>query len=154
LRAAIDHPGPGAELLLRGAERDDGWYVPPAIFLVHDERQRLMQEELFGPVLAVMPVPDFARALEVALATPYALTAAVFSRTPSHLDQARRQLRVGNLYLNRACTGARVGRQPFGGFGMSGRGTKAGGPGYLRHFVDPRVVTENTMRRGMTPDLS
>jgi RHH-type proline utilization regulon transcriptional repressor/proline dehydrogenase/delta 1-pyrroline-5-carboxylate dehydrogenase len=153
LLAAIANPGPGAELVLRGASRDDGWYVPPAIFVVYDPQHRLMQEELFGPVLAVMPVPDFAQALAAAATTPYALTAAVFSRTPSHLEEARRALRVGNLYLNRSCTGAMVGRQPFGGLGLSGLGSKAGGPGYLRHFADPRVITENTMRRGMTPDL-
>ena len=71
-----------------------------------------------------------------------------------NLETARRNFRVGNLYLNRGSTGALVDRQPFGGFGMSGGGTKAGGPNYLLNFVDPRVVTENTMRRGMTPELT
>ena len=75
-------------------------------------------------------------------------------RGPAHLDLARSKFRVGNLYLNRGSTGALVERQPFGGFQMSGGGSKAGGPGYLVLFSDPRVVTENTMRRGFTPDLA
>jgi RHH-type proline utilization regulon transcriptional repressor/proline dehydrogenase/delta 1-pyrroline-5-carboxylate dehydrogenase len=112
-----------------------------------------MHNELFGPVLAVYRVKDFDHALQVATSTEFALTGAVFSRSPAHLEQARRRFRVGNLYLNRGSTGALVERQPFGGFGMSGIGTKAGGPGYLPLFADPRVVTENTMRRGFTPDL-
>ncbi len=77
----------------------------------------------------------------------------MFSRKPSHLEQARREFRVGNLYLNRGITGALVGRQPFGGFGLSGVGTKAGGADYLLHFVEPRCCTENTMRRGFAPGL-
>ena len=78
----------------------------------------------------------------------------MYSRSPVHLDIAREKFRVGNLYLNRGSTGALVDRQPFGGFGMSGGGTKAGGPGYLLHFANPRIVTENTMRRGFTPELT
>jgi len=83
--------------------------------------------------------------------TPYALTAGLYSRSPARVEQARTALRVGNLYINRPITGAIVGRQPFGGARMSGGGTKAGGPDYLRAFVDPRHVSENTMRRGFTP---
>jgi RHH-type proline utilization regulon transcriptional repressor/proline dehydrogenase/delta 1-pyrroline-5-carboxylate dehydrogenase len=113
-----------------------------------------MQEELFGPVLAVMQVETFNEALTVAVSTEYALTGAVYSRTPSHLEEAKKRFRVGNLYLNRGCTGALVQRQPFGGFGMSGLGTKAGGPGYLLQFAEPRCVSENTMRRGFTPDVA
>jgi RHH-type transcriptional regulator, proline utilization regulon repressor / proline dehydrogenase / delta 1-pyrroline-5-carboxylate dehydrogenase len=112
-----------------------------------------MQEELFGPVVAVMGVDTFSQALDVAMSVEFFLTGGVFSRTPGHLEEARRRFRVGNLYLNRHCTGAVVGRQPFGGFGMSGIGTKAGGPGYLLSFADPRAITENTMRRGMAPEL-
>jgi len=142
-----------AELLYQGETPAGGWYVPPVIFGVSDPHHPLTQEELFGPVLAVMHVDSFERALDVAMNSPYALTASVFSRTPSHLELARRSLHVGNLYLNRACTGAMVGRQPFGGLGMSGYGAKAGGPGYLMQFAEPRVVTENTMRRGVAPEL-
>lgn len=143
----------GAEPVFIGDERRGGWYVPPAIFAVKDAGHMLMQRELFGPVLAVYRVKSFDEALTVACGTEFALTGAVYSRSPAHLDEARRRFRVGNLYLNRGSTGALVERQPFGGFGMSGIGTKAGGPGYLQLFADPRVVTENTMRRGFTPDL-
>jgi RHH-type proline utilization regulon transcriptional repressor/proline dehydrogenase/delta 1-pyrroline-5-carboxylate dehydrogenase len=130
-----------------------GYYVAPAIFIVDDVKHPLMQRELFGPVLAVHRVKNFEQALAVANATEFALTGAVFSRSPERLQLARKRFRVGNLYLNRGSTGALVERQPFGGFHMSGIGTKAGGPGYLSLFVDPRVVTENLMRRGFTPDL-
>ncbi|GIX47534.1 MAG: L-glutamate gamma-semialdehyde dehydrogenase [Candidatus Tectimicrobiota bacterium] len=154
LRRVIADPGPGAQPLYVGEAPAGGFYVAPAIFAVQDAQHRLMQEELFGPVLAVMHVATFAEALEVAVSTRYALTGGVYSRTPSHLAQARQRFRVGNLYLNRPCTGAMVQRQPFGGFGMSGLGSKAGGPGYLRQFADARCVTENTMRHGFTPDVA
>jgi RHH-type proline utilization regulon transcriptional repressor/proline dehydrogenase/delta 1-pyrroline-5-carboxylate dehydrogenase len=112
-----------------------------------------MQEELFGPILAVMRVGSFSAGLDVALSTCFALTGSVYSRLPSHLAEAAERFRVGNLYLNRGCTGAYVQRQPFGGFGMSGFGTKAGGPGYLLNFCQARVITENTTRRGFTPGI-
>ena len=92
-------------------------------------------------------------ALAVANSTAYKLTGGIFSRKPAHLERAKREYRVGNLYLNRGITGALVGRQPFGGFGMSGLGSKAGGAGYLEHFVVPRAMCENTMRRGFAPGL-
>ena len=111
------------------------------------------REEIFGPVLSVMQVGTFAEALELANATSYKLTGGVFSRKPAHLESARRQFRVGNLYLNRGITGALVGRQPFGGFGLSGVGSKAGGADYLLHFVEPRSSCENTMRHGFAPGL-
>jgi RHH-type proline utilization regulon transcriptional repressor/proline dehydrogenase/delta 1-pyrroline-5-carboxylate dehydrogenase len=94
-----------------------------------------------------MKVKTFAEALEWANSTRFALTGGVFSRSQHHLEEARRNFRVGNLYLNRHITGALVERQPFGGSRMSGLGTKAGGPEYILHFMDPRVVTENMMRR-------
>ena len=98
-----------------------------------------------------MRVADFDQALVWANATPFALTGGLFSRSPANIARARNEFRVGNLYINRAITGAMVGRQPFGGFGLSGLGTKAGGSDYLLHFMDPRVVTENTLRRGFAP---
>ena len=153
LLGVIANPGKGASKLFSSTTPDNGCYVPPTIFAVDDERHPLMQNELFGPVLAVFRVKDFDHALAVANGTEFHLTGAVFSRSPANLDKARRRFRVGNLYLNRGSTGALVERQPFGGFGMSGIGTKAGGPGYLPLFADPRCVTENTMRRGFTPDL-
>lgn len=128
-------------------------YVAPHIFADVAPDARIATEEIFGPVLAVIKVRSFDEALEVANSTGYKLTGGVFSRKPAHLEQARREYRVGNLYLNRGCTGALVGRQPFGGFGLSGAGTKAGGDAYLHHFVEPRCITENTMRRGFAPEL-
>jgi RHH-type proline utilization regulon transcriptional repressor/proline dehydrogenase/delta 1-pyrroline-5-carboxylate dehydrogenase len=112
---------------------------------------RLAQEEIFGPVLALMKVRNFREGLEVANSSSYALTGAVFSRSPRNLALAREKFRVGNLYLNRGCTAAVVGRHPFGGFKMSGGGSKAGGPDYLLEFMVPRNVAENTLRRGFAP---
>ncbi|MGI9014540.1 MAG: proline dehydrogenase family protein [Phycisphaerales bacterium] len=128
-------------------------FVGPHIFSGITRDHRLANEEIFGPVLSVMRVRDFDEALDVANATPYKLTGGVFSRKPAHLERARREFRVGNLYLNRTITGALVGRQPFGGFGMSGVGSKAGGADYLLQFVEPRAICENTMRRGFAPEL-
>jgi RHH-type proline utilization regulon transcriptional repressor/proline dehydrogenase/delta 1-pyrroline-5-carboxylate dehydrogenase len=122
-----------------------GYYVPMTIAEGFTPSCRLAQEEVFGPVLAVMRARDFDQAIEWANSTQFALTGGVFSRTPEHLEKARRQFRVGNLYLNRACVGALVKIQPFGGFKMSGVGTKAGGPDYLLHFMDPRCVTEQPL---------
>ena len=138
-------------LLYRSDVPDTGCYVPITIFEAITPEHRIAQEEIFGPVLSVMRVADFDQALDWANATRFALTGGVFSRSPKHLERARRQFRVGNLYLNRNCVGALVERQPFGGARMSGVGTKAGGPDYLLHFMDPRTVTENTVRRGFTP---
>jgi RHH-type proline utilization regulon transcriptional repressor/proline dehydrogenase/delta 1-pyrroline-5-carboxylate dehydrogenase len=156
LHGIIHQPGPDARAIYRG-ERDPtgsgGWFVPPAIFEVTDPRHPLMQRELFGPILTVFEARDFSHALEVANTSDFALTGAVYSRSPKHLEQARAEFRVGNLYLNRPCTGAQVHRQPFGGFKMSGAGTKAGGPGYLLHFAEMRVCTENTLRRGFAPEI-
>ncbi|MDP6541141.1 MAG: proline dehydrogenase family protein, partial [Phycisphaerales bacterium] len=128
-------------------------FVGPHIFSGIESHHRIAREEIFGPVLAVMRVKDFDEALKVANSSEYKLTGGVFSRKPSHLEQARCEFRVGNLYLNRGCTGALVARMPFGGFGMSGVGSKAGGKDYLLQFVEPRAICENTMRRGFAPGL-
>jgi RHH-type proline utilization regulon transcriptional repressor/proline dehydrogenase/delta 1-pyrroline-5-carboxylate dehydrogenase len=128
-------------------------YVAPHIFSGIERRHRLANEEIFGPVLSVMRVGSFEEALDVANSTAYKLTGSVYSRKPAHLEAARREFRVGNLYLNRGSTGALVGRQPFGGFGLSGVGSKAGGADYLLHFVEPRSCAENTMRHGFAPGL-
>jgi RHH-type proline utilization regulon transcriptional repressor/proline dehydrogenase/delta 1-pyrroline-5-carboxylate dehydrogenase len=154
LAALIADPGPGARLVYQGQAPAGGQFVGPALFEVKDSGHRLMQEELFGPVLALMRAEDFGQALELALSTPFALTGAVYTRRPTHIEAARARFRVGNLYINRGSTGALVERQPFGGFGHSGLGTKAGGPGYLSHFADPYCITENTMRHGFTPDIA
>jgi RHH-type proline utilization regulon transcriptional repressor/proline dehydrogenase/delta 1-pyrroline-5-carboxylate dehydrogenase len=126
-------------------------YIGPHIFTEVKPENRLAQEEIFGPVLSVIRARNFDEALNIANGTSYKLTGGVFSRTPAHLAKAQREFRVGNLYLNRGITGALVGRQPFGGFGLSGVGSKAGGRDYLLQFVEPRVSTENTMRRGFAP---
>jgi RHH-type proline utilization regulon transcriptional repressor/proline dehydrogenase/delta 1-pyrroline-5-carboxylate dehydrogenase len=102
-------------------------------------------------VLAVIKAETFDQALAIANGTQFALTGGLYSRTPSHIDQAAREFEVGNLYINRNITGAIVARQPFGGFKLSGVGSKAGGPDYLLQFLEPRVVTENVQRQGFAP---
>ncbi|MBI5524504.1 MAG: bifunctional proline dehydrogenase/L-glutamate gamma-semialdehyde dehydrogenase [Desulfarculus sp.] len=143
--------GQEGRIIFQGAVPERGCYAPPTIVEGITPLHRLAQEEVFGPLLAVMQAKDFDQALAMANSTRQALTGGVFSRSPRHLEQARRQFRVGNLYLNRGITGALVARQPFGGFGISGLGFKAGGPDYLLQFMDARCVTENTMRRGFAP---
>ena len=153
LSHVITHPDPGATPLFVGQAPSGGYFVPPAVFLVSDPDHRFLHEEFFGPILSVIRADTFERAVELANHCEFKLTGAVYSRSPANLETARKKFRVGNLYLNRGSTGAMVHRQPFGGFAMSGIGTKAGGPGYLLNFADPRCATENTMRRGMTPEL-
>lgn len=150
LMGVIEENKQRAKVLYVGQPKTGGYFVPPALFEVDSVHHPLMQQEFFGPIVAVLRVKTFEEALEAANASMFALTGAVYSRSPLHLQQARSQFRVGNLYLNRGSTGALVYRQPFGGFKMSGIGTKAGGPGYLLQFAEPRCVTENTMRRGFT----
>ncbi|MEW8509023.1 MAG: proline dehydrogenase family protein [Candidatus Thiodiazotropha sp.] len=128
-----------------------GHYIAPVIFTDVDEESALAQEEIFGPVLAVLRAKDFADALRIANSTAYALTGGLYSRLPSHLERAKREFAVGNLYINRKITRALVYRQPFGGFKLSGMGFKAGGPDYLLQFLQARNVTENTLRRGFAP---
>ena len=129
-----------------------GYFIPPTIFTDVKPNMRIAREEIFGPVLSVMKVRDLDEALEVANGTDYALTGGFFSRSPANIERVKAQLEAGNVYINRSCTGAIVGRHPFGGFKMSGGGTKAGGEDYLLHFLVPRVVTENTSRLGLVPE--
>jgi RHH-type proline utilization regulon transcriptional repressor/proline dehydrogenase/delta 1-pyrroline-5-carboxylate dehydrogenase len=129
----------------------EGYYVGPHIFSEVSPNATMAQEEIFGPVLAVLQARDLTHALEIANGTPYALTGGIYSRSPVNIARAQREFRVGNLYINRKITGALVGRQPFGGFKLSGIGSKAGGPDYLLQFMLPRTITENTMRRGFAP---
>jgi len=136
------------------ALRDTGWYIPPTIFRDVPTNHPVFREEIFGPVVAATRARTFEEALAIANDSEYALTGGVFSRNPSHLDIAKREFQVGNLYINRGITGALVCRQPFGGFKFSGVGSKAGGKDYLLQFMEPRTLTENTMRRGFTPDLN
>jgi RHH-type proline utilization regulon transcriptional repressor/proline dehydrogenase/delta 1-pyrroline-5-carboxylate dehydrogenase len=135
-----------------GLLADRGWFVGPHVFADVDPAGPLGQEEIFGPVLALFRARDFEHAIAIANGTDYALTAGVFSRSPARLARAREALEAGNIYLNRGITGALVCRQPFGGYRMSGIGSKAGGPDYLLQFVVPRTITENTLRRGFAPE--
>lgn len=136
----------------KGTTPTHGWYVPPTLFRDVDTQSPLWRDEIFGPVVAAVPAKTFDAALQLAADSQYALTGGLFSRSPAHIQRAHREFPVGNLYINRGCTGAMVGRQPFGGFKLSGIGSKAGGPDYLLQFVEPRTVSENTLRRGFAPD--
>ncbi|HEU0274503.1 MAG TPA: L-glutamate gamma-semialdehyde dehydrogenase [Candidatus Udaeobacter sp.] len=129
-----------------------GYFIPPTIFTGVKPEMRIAREEIFGPVLSVIKVRDFDEAIKVANGTDYALTGGLFSRSPANIERVKAQLEAGNVYINRACTGAIVGRHPFGGFKMSGGGTKAGGEDYLLNFLVPRVVTENVARHGLAPE--
>src|SRR5213083_2501066 len=131
-----------------------GYFIPPTIFTDVKPNMRIACEEIFGPVLSVLKVHDLDEALEVANGTDYALTGGFSSRSPANIERVKAQLEAGNVYINRSCTGAIVGRHPFGGFKMSGSGTKAGGEDYLLHFLVPRVVIENTSRHGFAPEQS
>jgi 1-pyrroline-5-carboxylate dehydrogenase len=122
------------------APEDGGYFIPPTIIADVDSKAKIFQEEIFGPVLAVTKARDFDHALELANDSIYGLTGAVFSNNPAHLQKARDQFHVGNLYFNRKCTGAMVGAHPFGGFNMSGTDSKAGGPDYLLLFVQAKSV--------------
>jgi len=130
---------------------DSGHYVGPHVFGDVAEDSPLVTDEIFGPVLAVQRASSLDHALKLANATAYALTGGIYSRSPTNLERARREFLVGNLYLNREITGALVQRHPFGGFRMSGIGSKAGGPDYLLQFLVPINITENTLRRGFAP---
>jgi RHH-type proline utilization regulon transcriptional repressor/proline dehydrogenase/delta 1-pyrroline-5-carboxylate dehydrogenase len=132
-------------------ECKEGYFVAPAVFRDVSPDARIAQVEVFGPLLAVIRARDFEHALEIANGTRYALTGGLFSRSPAHIDRARREFAVGNLYINRKVTGSQVDAQPFGGFKLSGTGVKAGSPDYLLHFMDARCITENTLRSGFVP---
>jgi RHH-type proline utilization regulon transcriptional repressor/proline dehydrogenase/delta 1-pyrroline-5-carboxylate dehydrogenase len=135
-----------------GPRIDQGAYVGPLIVADVAPSARIAQEEVFGPILAVLRAGDMTETLAIANGVEYALTGGLYSRSPAHIARVKNEFRVGNLYINRVCTGALVGQQPFGGFKLSGIGTKAGGPDYLLEFLLCRAVTENTMRRGFAPD--
>lgn len=140
-----------ARLVFQGEVPPNGYFIGPTIFADVDPQSELAQEEIFGPVLAVIKARDLEEALKVANSTKYALTGGLFSRSPANIEKVKKEFECGNLYINRGITGALVGRHPFGGFKMSGLGSKTGGRDYLLHYTDPRVVTENTIRRGFAP---
>jgi RHH-type proline utilization regulon transcriptional repressor/proline dehydrogenase/delta 1-pyrroline-5-carboxylate dehydrogenase len=132
-----------------GPVPERGWFFPPTVAADLPAGSPVLEEEIFGPLLAIERVRDVERACEIVDGQRFALTGGLFARNPSTVSYVRAHSPVGNLYVNRSITGAMVGRQPFGGNRLSGNGTKAGGPDYLLHFVEPRVVTENTMRHGL-----
>jgi len=130
--------------LVLGGEpgNSEGYFVPPTIIADIDPQATIAQEEIFGPVLAVIKVADYDEAIQVANDTEYGLTGAVYTQNPSKIDKAKREFHVGNLYINRKCTGALVGVHPFGGFNMSGTDSKAGGPDYLLLFTQAKSIAE------------
>jgi RHH-type transcriptional regulator, proline utilization regulon repressor / proline dehydrogenase / delta 1-pyrroline-5-carboxylate dehydrogenase len=140
-----------ATLALEVPAPTGGYFVNPTIFTEVPPAATIAQREIFGPVLAVIRAANFDEAIAIANDTDYALTGGLYSRTPSHIDRVRAEFEVGNLYINRGITGAIVSRQPFGGFKLSGVGSKAGGSDYLRQFLEPRVITENIQRQGFAP---
>jgi len=155
LREAIAHAGEvGTAVWAYPSERvpRDGYFVGPAIAVGVPRQHPIARNELFGPLLCVFLVKNMAEALEVANETEFALTGGLYSRSPWQIERAIREFDVGNLYINRPITGALVGRQPFGGHRLSGLGTKAGGPDYLRQLMIPKTVCENTARHGMPLD--
>jgi 1-pyrroline-5-carboxylate dehydrogenase len=125
-----------------GSGNGDGYFVRPTVIADVDSKSRIFQEEIFGPVLAVAKAKDFDHALELANDSEYGLTGAVYTQNRNKIAKARRQFFVGNLYINRKCTGAMVGAHPFGGFNMSGTDSKAGGPDYLLQFVQAKSIAE------------
>jgi RHH-type transcriptional regulator, proline utilization regulon repressor / proline dehydrogenase / delta 1-pyrroline-5-carboxylate dehydrogenase len=127
-----------------------GWFCAPSIAVGLPEDSPVNSEEVFGPLLSVTSVASVDAACDIVDALPFALTGGLFSRNPATVERVAGRLPVGNLYVNRGITGAMVGRQPFGGNRRSGIGAKAGGPDYLLQFAEPRVVTENTMRQGIS----
>ena len=129
--------------------QERGWFCPPTVVADLPRDSAVLNEEIFGPLLAIDRVSGIEQACDVVDGLPYALTGGLFARDPATVRYVRARTPVGNLYVNRGITGAMVGRQPFGGNRLSGTGSKAGGPDYLRQFVEPRVVTENTMRHGL-----
>ncbi|MGB3616103.1 MAG: L-glutamate gamma-semialdehyde dehydrogenase, partial [Elainellaceae cyanobacterium] len=151
IKACIETGKQDATAALEVEAPEEGYYVGPVIFTGVAPDAVIAQEEIFGPVLSVIRAKDFDDAMAIANNTDYALTGGLYSRTPSHIDRAGQEFEVGNLYINRSITGAIVARQPFGGFKLSGVGSKAGGPDYLLQFLEPRTVTENVQRQGFAP---
>ncbi len=151
--ALIESGKQEAKLAWQGTVPNDpnACYVPPTLFTDVPAQSRLFREEIFGPVLAVTRSRDFDEALQLANDSEFALTGGCYSRSPINIERAKAEMVCGNLYINRSITGAMVERQPFGGFKMSGGGTKAGGREYIQNFLVPRVVTENCLRRGFAP---
>ncbi|MDX1919238.1 MAG: aldehyde dehydrogenase family protein, partial [Candidatus Caenarcaniphilales bacterium] len=130
-----------------------GYYFPPTLIEGLPPEAEVSCKELFAPVVAAFKVKDIQEAVELSNSLNVALTGGIYSRNPNVIKYVKENLEVGNLYINRSITGAIVGRHPFGGYKLSGIGSKAGGPDYLLQFADPVTIVENTLRRGYSPDL-
>ncbi|OFZ30189.1 MAG: L-glutamate gamma-semialdehyde dehydrogenase [Bdellovibrionales bacterium RIFCSPHIGHO2_01_FULL_40_29] len=141
-------------VIFTGTAPQTGYYVPATVFGDVKPTDDVAQTEFFGPVIALIKAKNLDEAIAFANSTEYALTGGVFTRSPANIQKIKNELEVGNLYINRGITGAMVDRHPFGGYKMSGIGSKTGGPDYLKQFVEPIVITENTMRRGFAPEES
>ncbi|MCG8406539.1 MAG: proline dehydrogenase family protein [Phycisphaerales bacterium] len=153
-RRYIEHGKEQARCILEGRlvrDENGAHFMAPSIFADVPPDARIAVEEIMAPVLAVMCAETFEHAVELANNTPYALTGGVYSRSPANIETAKRRLNAGMIYVNRKITLSRVDRQPFGGFNLSGLGTKTGGPDYLQQFTLPKTVSENTMRHGFSP---
>ncbi|MCY4512380.1 MAG: proline dehydrogenase family protein [Bdellovibrionales bacterium] len=142
-----------ARLLYQGKSPKGGHFIAPTVFLVENADHPLMLEEVFGPVLALFKVKNLEEAFSQANAVKYGLTAGFYSRHPGHIELFKSRMEAGNIYINRNCTGALVERHPFGGRKMSGLGSKAGGPEYLKQFLHTKIISENTTRRGFSPEI-
>jgi RHH-type transcriptional regulator, proline utilization regulon repressor / proline dehydrogenase / delta 1-pyrroline-5-carboxylate dehydrogenase len=155
LQAVIEKNRPKilAQLPIPSELAASGNFVPPTIFEESDSNSELGQQEFFGPLLTLFKAETLDRAIEILNGVDYALTGGMISRSPKNIEKLRREAEVGNLYINRGITGSLVGRQPFGGYKLSGVGAKAGGPDYLLNFLEPVTQTENLMRRGFSPEL-
>lgn len=152
LMSVIEQSAQKHPTIFKGAAPTNGYYVPVTIFGDVKPNDFVAQTEFFGPLMAVLRAKSLDEAIQIANSTEYALTGGAYSRSPANIERLKQELEVGNLYINRGITGAMVDRHPFGGFKMSGLGSKTGGPDYLKQFLEPIVVTENTMRRGFAPD--
>ena len=139
----------GRLMVHRDDSTTEGWFAPPTVAIDLPAGSPVLGEEIFGPLLTVEAMAGIEAACEVVEALPFGLTGGLFSRSPATVDHVAARLPIGNLYVNRGITGAKVGRQPFGGNRRSGVGSKAGGPGYLLQFTEPHVVCENTVRHGL-----
>ncbi len=151
IQGIIERAASESKMVFQGEVPNEGHFVPPTLFIDVDPKSELAQQEVFGPVLAIMRAKNIDEALDIANGTAFALTGGLYSRSPANIETVKERFEVGNLYINRGNTGAIVERHPFGGFKMSGVGSKTGGPDYLTQFMDPKVITENTMRRGFAP---
>jgi 1-pyrroline-5-carboxylate dehydrogenase len=126
----------------RATHAGEGYFVQPTVIADIQPKSKIEQEEIFGPVLAVIKAKNYEHALEIANDTEFGLTGAVYTSSQDKIDRAIRQFHVGNLYINRKCTGAMVGAHPFGGFNMSGTDSKSGGPDYLYLFTQVKSVAQ------------